>query len=803
VAFAIAAAVPFILTPLFASGTRSAGVVVSAALTALILSLGFVVTWERAPIPLRTVVVLSYFGVVFLLRNSVDTTPSSVTPLFLLPVIWLALYGTLGELIAAFVALALALVIPILIYGAPRYPASTEWQRTISYMVIAPMVGLTIHRLVADTRARARHLKQSEAVARTDRDMLAGVLRASTEYAIIGSEPTGVINVFNSGAERMLGYSADEVIHRCTPEVFHDPEEIRTRAAQLGVEPGYDVLVAAARTGEPETRDWSYVRKDGERLTVSLTVTPIDGPAGAPAGFIGVARDVGVQRNVERALRESEARHRLLVQNLPDALICLFDCELRLLLIEGPMAATPTFAVGDLTGLPLSEAIPAEGLGELEPHALAALRGDSSQMEYSSPRTGVIWDVQIAPYRDDAGEILGVFVIARDVTERRLAEAHARAAEASFASVYENAPIGIALIGADARTVSVNPALSALTGVPAEEFIGRPARSLNHPDDRDRDAELMRSLLAGERDGYHVEKRYVHADGHVIDVEVDCVLVRDADGKPLHTVSLILDATERKRQATMRERELSLSRREREQLAQQNARLVELDHMKDEFVALVSHELRTPLTSIVGYLELVLDGEAGPVTSTQERFLHTIDRNARALSTIVGDLLFLASLDAGKLKLHTAEVDLEQLLSDAVDGCCPLATSRGIAVTVEADQVPAVQGDGTRLAQLADNLLTNAIKFTPDGGHVDVRAREDGRRAIIEISDSGIGIPADEIPRLFTRFYRASTATQQHISGTGLGLAVVKSIVDAHHGAIEVDSSPGVGTTMRVQLPVK
>jgi signal transduction histidine kinase len=223
--------------------------------------------------------------------------------------------------------------------------------------------------------------------------------------------------------------------------------------------------------------------------------------------------------------------------------------------------------------------------------------------------------------------------------------------------------------------------------------------------------------------------------------------------------------------------------------------------MKDEFVALVSHELRTPLTSIVGYLEPILDREAGPLTPTQERFLKTIDRNSRALSTIVGDLLFLASVDAGKLTVQTEDVDLAKLIAETVEACEPTAGRRGITLTIQADEVPTVRGDRARLAQLTDNLLSNAIKFTPDGGHVDVRGHEDGSNAVIEIRDSGIGIPADEIPRLFTRFYRATSATERAISGTGLGLAIVKSITDAHHGAIEVDSIPGVGTTMRVLIP--
>jgi PAS domain S-box-containing protein len=795
--FAIAAALPFLLEPLFAPVSAGAGFVASAALTALLIGVAFKVPWERVPVPLRATVPLVYFVVVFLLRDNSGGAAQVYTPLVLLPVIWLALYGTRAQLIAAFLVLALTLILPILVFGAPRYP-TTEWRRVVMYLVIAPIVGLTIQRLVASTRERAQRLRASEAAVRASRDVLASVLRASTEHAIIGTDPGGAITVFNDGAERMLGYRATEMIGVETPEIFHDPAELARRAQELGMVPGFGVLVATA----PETRDWSYVRKDGVRLTVAVSVTAISGPGAEPAGFICLAYDVTDQRSVEQALQESEARHRLLVQNLPDTLLSLYDQELRLLLIEGPLLARLGFAAEDLVGHALSEITQAEELGELDPLFRAALDGESQSIEYTLPRQGIVVDLEVVPYRDDAGEIVGVFSVAHDITERKRVEAQARAAEERYAAAYEHTPIGIGISNADGRFISVNPALCKLLGFTRDELLSIPGTALTHPDDREPGDSLRRALVAGELDSYQLEKRYLHADGHPIDVEIHMALVRDGDGKPLHVVGQILDITARKRESTIRERELALTERARQQLAEQNARLVELDRMKDEFVAVVSHELRTPLTSIVGYLEPILDGEAGPLTATQERFAKTIDRNARALARIVGDLLFLAGVDAGKLTLQIEDVDLAQLVAETVEVCVPSADRRGIAVTVDNQELPPVRGDRARLAQLTDNLLSNAIKFTPDGGHVEVRSHEDGSNAVIEIRDSGVGIPADEIPRLFTRFYRATSATEHAIPGTGLGLAIVKSITDAHHGEIEVDSSPGVGTTIRVLLPL-
>jgi PAS domain S-box-containing protein len=418
------------------------------------------------------------------------------------------------------------------------------------------------------------------------------------------------------------------------------------------------------------------------------------------------------------------------------------------------------------------------------------------------PCSGLIYDLHIGPYRDDAGEIVGVFSIGRDITERKRIEAAARTAEARFQTAYEHAPVGMGLVGVDGQFVSVNPALTAITGYSREHLLARSPSELTHPADRRRGEELMRALMAGDLDSYDEEKRYIHADGHAIDVALHVALVRDDDGRPLHTVGQVIDITERKRQAAERERQLALTRLARKQLAEQNVRLRELDRLKDEFVALVSHELRTPLTSISGYLEPLIDEEAGPLTPTQHRFLKTVERNAQRLTSLVGDLLFLASVDAGKLTIQPQSVDLSEVVADAGEAAAPVARNQGVTLIVEPGDVRGIPGDRARLAQLTDNLVSNAIKFTPEGGRVELRGRANATHAVVEVSDDGIGIREDEIPQLFTRFFRTDSAMDRSIPGTGLGLAIAKSIADAHHGSIEVDSKPGLGTTMRLLLPL-
>jgi signal transduction histidine kinase len=246
-----------------------------------------------------------------------------------------------------------------------------------------------------------------------------------------------------------------------------------------------------------------------------------------------------------------------------------------------------------------------------------------------------------------------------------------------------------------------------------------------------------------------------------------------------------------------------LARREAEQaqqlLAYQNEQLVVLDTLKDEFVSNVSHELRTPLTSISGYVELMLEDERD---EEKRSYLGIVDRNAERLLGLVSDLLFSARLQGGRLELDRTDVDLHQLVVQAVESARPRAEAAGVELTATAATVPLVSGEAVRLAQLIDNLVSNAIKFTPSGGRIAVRLSSGDGLVRVEVSDTGIGISEQERERLFERFFRSQNALERQIQGTGLGLYISKAIVEAHGGRIGVDSQAGEGTTFVVELPV-
>jgi len=242
------------------------------------------------------------------------------------------------------------------------------------------------------------------------------------------------------------------------------------------------------------------------------------------------------------------------------------------------------------------------------------------------------------------------------------------------------------------------------------------------------------------------------------------------------------------------------------------------ERLKDQFVSLISHELRTPLSSILGYLELVMDDEEQPLTAEQRQYLGTVERNAHRLLRLVGDLLFTAQVDAGKFVLRPEDVDLATVVRAAEDTARVTAAGRGVTIDVE---LPAdgllVRGDPQRLGQACDNLVSNAVKFTPPGGSVTLRLHR-GRRdadgtvadgagtgepvALLQVRDTGVGIPAGEQGQLFTSFFRASTARRNAVPGVGLGLTITKAITTAHGGSLDVVSAEGRGTTFTLALPL-
>lgn len=295
---------------------------------------------------------------------------------------------------------------------------------------------------------------------------------------------------------------------------------------------------------------------------------------------------------------------------------------------------------------------------------------------------------------------------------------------------------------------------------------------------------------------------WVVPDGFTVRVSVTTSLVADSAGRPIGYLFVARDVTETRRNQELLQRAL-----DREETVVDHLRA--LDSAKDDFVSTVSHELRTPLASIIGSTELLDDGLAGTLNPRQRQLLEVVHRNAERLLSLADDLLLLAAQESSDGGTVALPVDLREVVMASYASVAPVLARRDLAVGTELPDEPVtVLGDAGYLERAVTNLLTNAIKFTPDGGRIGTEVGlvadgpEAGRSCFLAVSDTGIGIPADELENVFVRFFRSSNVRADAIQGTGLGLAIVRSIVEAHRGRIDVRSDPGAGTTFTVTLPL-
>jgi PAS domain S-box-containing protein len=379
-----------------------------------------------------------------------------------------------------------------------------------------------------------------------------------------------------------------------------------------------------------------------------------------------------------------------------------------------------------------------------------------------------------------------------DVTARKQAEARYRTLVEQLPLItYIDSPYSI-----DESAAYVSPQVQQILGYSLEEWHANPSFFTEHlyPEDRDRVREAQR-VARQKAEPLEIEYRFMAADGRVVWLKDSYTIVRDETNTPLYTQGFAVDITAQKQ--AERDREALLT-----QTQEQNERLRKLDRMKDEFIALVSHELRTPLTSICGYLELLLqDDVMAELPAVQLNWLEVIDRNAERLLRLVEDLLLTAQASAGNLALEKGELDVDAIIEQAVQACAPVAAARGIELTCSTEPLPAASGDRLRIGQVIDNLVSNALKFTPAGGTIEVRAYPYRSAVRIEVADTGMGISDHDQGQLFERFFRTARAQEQAIPGVGLGLSISKAIVEAHGGRISVRSIEGDGTTFFVDLP--
>jgi PAS domain S-box-containing protein len=375
------------------------------------------------------------------------------------------------------------------------------------------------------------------------------------------------------------------------------------------------------------------------------------------------------------------------------------------------------------------------------------------------------------------GHICAVLAI-NDITKSKTAERERQLAEDKYRTIFENSAVSISLVDEQERLVSWNKFTENLLGLDREDLYLRPVKSL-YPEGQWQKIRALNIRQKGLQ--RHLETKMIKKNGRLIDVDVSLSVLKNPEGKIIGSIGVVSDITERKRA----EEELK-----------------EVMETKSQFISTVSHELRTPLASMKEAISIVLEEVSGKINKDQKNFLNIAQRNIDRLGRLINEVLDFQKLSANKMKFNMHENDIREVVKDACHTMTLYAEKKRVKLSIKLDDdLPKARFDSDGIMQVLTNLISNAVKFTPENGQVSVSVQHKGEDLVIRVSDTGIGVPKENLPKLFAPFYQVHQSGLQ-VKGTGLGLAIVSKIMTVHSGRIEVESEVGQGTTFTVFLPL-
>lgn len=426
------------------------------------------------------------------------------------------------------------------------------------------------------------------------------------------------------------------------------------------------------------------------------------------------------------------------------------------------------------------------------------VRGGSASFEHLRVKTGRGRRLDVAAegtvFRIDGAHVVQFSL--HDITERlRLASA-LQEQEERYRKIFDNSRLGIAIIGLDLRITSVNQAFSRITGYDEADLKHLTLADITHPGHLAGDLKIMRAARRCTNEDFHVEKRYIGKRGDVIWANTHISAVCDGAGRPMYFQTIVEDITERKQVEAA--------------LAEQNLRVVEkekaIQRLKDEFVFIAAHELRTPVTAISWSMELLRECQKKNNVRDPEstEILDILGENTKKLGGLVSELLEVSRMEYGTFKIVPERFGLSAAIERAVAGVRQLAGEKKVDVKVAAPPVGLADAfaDPIRLQEVMTNLLTNAIKYNHAGGNVTVRITEGDAEVHVSVEDNGLGLSAEDIQKLFHRFSRVASAATGKVTGTGLGLFIVRQIVERMGGRVWAESAGrGRGSVFTFSLP--
>ncbi|MGH7776136.1 MAG: ATP-binding protein [Candidatus Dormibacterales bacterium] len=626
-------------------------------------------------------------------------------------------------------------------------PADTDMLAVLAAQVAPAVEAARLHGRLAASEERYRTLYGA---------MACGVLV---------EDASGVIVDANGAAAAILGFDARDMRGRSVAREVPVPLWSEVGAPLL---PSQRPSAIALRGGRAVRNRVVGMRSPTRGdIWLQIDAVPVKGTSGAVEGVVTSIIDITALKRAEAARRASREHLAGVVGDAPIVLHSI-DRQGRITLAEGRgLESLGRGGGAALVGRSAFEVWPSPLTRAVLERALEA--GEAGEAVMHLEATDRDLEVRARPSRGESGEVTGAAVVVTDVTERLRAQRELQASREQLAWLAANAPLILFALDSDGVVTLVEGAgLDALGPGAAEAAVGRPAEMLGGP-------------LAGE----HVRRALAGRSGRVevtlggVDFEVNYRPLVDREGRVERVIGVATDTTERRRaEEAVRESEA-----------------------KSRFLAAMSHELRTPLNSVLGFAQLLRDQTFGPLSDRQLRYAEHIHSSGQHLLSLINDVLDLARVASGQMVVTPECVAAADRLAETVAKLHPLAAAKRLQVTLEAPARLRVLADPLRLDQVAWNLLSNAIKFTNEGGRVRVRAARRRDRVEISVSDTGIGIPAAELERIFDEFTQVETGTRRRHEGTGLGLALTRRLVALMDGTIAVESRPGRGSTFTVSLP--
>ena len=604
--------------------------------------------------------------------------------------------------------------------------------------------------------------------------------------------PEGNISFVNRAWKSTLGYSEAELKNLSIFQIIHPEDLEHCQIAMQNLFCGEQCIAI-------ETR---FVTKDGQTIVVEGNVN-CQLKDGVPIATRGIFRDITERKKVENELFESKQFLQLVLDTFPlfvfwkDRQSVYLGCNQNFAVSAGLNSSSEIVGKTDYE-MPWRNS-EADSYRSDDRQVITSGKPKLNIIETQYQENGkTIWlETNKIPLRDLNGDVIGVLGTYQDISDRKIAEENLAESEAFNRQLVTEFPIGLASCRLDGQLVFVNAAFAQILGRTVEEVLSLSYWDITPAKYAEQEAEQMQLIQTEGRYGPY-EKEYIHKDGHLVPVLLSGIMI--LRNEELLIWTSVQDISDRK------------SAEAKLQLA--NQELMRATRLKDEFLANMSHELRTPLNSILGMNESLQEGIFGNINERQLKALQTIENSSTHLLALINDILDVAKIESGQINLDLAITDIESLCKSSLAFIKQQALTKRIQIIPQIPKyLPEIIVDERRIRQVLINLLNNAVKFTLEGGTITLAVslvssettathRPNTNLLKIAVIDTGIGISAENIQKLFQPFIQIDSALNRQYNGTGLGLALVKNLVELHGGSVELTSEVGVGSCFAINLPI-